>query len=66
VPSKITPTVAPGSKDGPKEPSTPVDTSDEALAALLNRLKAAVDPNEIRRLSSQIERVVCHKQFTAA
>jgi hypothetical protein len=40
------------------------DTSDQALAALLSRLKAAVDPEEIRQLSAQIERVVFHKQFT--
>ena len=66
MPSKITPTVALGSKDGRKQASTPVDTSDEALASLLNRLKAAVDPNEIRQLSFQVERVVFHKQFTDA
>jgi hypothetical protein len=42
------------------------DTSDQALAALLNRLKAAVDLAEIRQLSGQIERVVFHKQFTNA
>ena len=46
--------------------TTTFDTSDNALAALLQRLKAAVDPNEIRRLSGQIERVVFHKQFTSA
>ena len=46
--------------------TTTFDTSDNALAALLERLKAAVDPNEIRRLSGQIERVVFHKQFTSA
>jgi hypothetical protein len=54
VPSKIDPALA------------SVDTSDEALAALLNRLKAAVDPNEIHQLSEQIERVVFHKQFMDA
>lgn len=43
-----------------------VDTSDNALAALLKRLKSTVDTNEIRRLSDQIERVVFHKQFTNA
>jgi hypothetical protein len=42
------------------------DTSDQVLAALLNRLKAAVDLAEIRQLSGQIERVVFHKQFTNA
>jgi hypothetical protein len=43
-----------------------LDTSDGALAALLKRLKATVDPDEIRRLSDQIERVVFHKQFENA
>jgi hypothetical protein len=41
-----------------------VDTPDEALAALLGRLKAAMDPDEIRQLSDQIERIIFHKQFT--
>ena len=66
VPSKITPTAAPGAVDGQKSASTSVDTSDEALAALLGRLKAAVDPDEVRQLSDQIERVIFHKQFTDA
>ena len=66
MPGKITPAVVLGSKDGRKEASAPVDTSDEALADLLNRLKAAVDPDEIRQLSDQIERVIFHKQFTDA
>jgi hypothetical protein len=48
VAGKITPTVAPGSKDVRKEASN----------------LPAVDPNEIRQLSDQIERVVFHKQFT--
>jgi hypothetical protein len=43
-----------------------IDTSDRALVALLNRLKATVDPKEIRQLSDQIERVVFHKQFRNA
>ena len=69
VPGKITSTVA--SQDGRKEvPATPNtcagDTSDQALMALLSRLKAAVDPEEIRQLSVQIERIVFHKQFTDA
>ena len=42
------------------------DTSDQALVALLNRLKATTDPAEIRQLSSQIERIVFHKQFANA
>ena len=42
------------------------DTSDEGLAALLNRLKSAVEPDEIRKLSDQIERIVFHKQIMNA
>jgi len=65
-----------GKKGGParvpkpttEEPSEAglADTSDQALAALLNRLKATVDPPEIRHLSEQTERIVFHKQFTNA
>jgi hypothetical protein len=47
-------------------PTAPFDTSDHTLAALLDRLKTAADPGEIRRLTDQIERVVFHKQFTNA
>jgi len=43
-----------------------IDASDSALVKLLNRLRATVDPKEIRQLSDQIERVVFHKQFTNA
>jgi len=39
------------------------DTSDHALLALLKRLKATNEPNEIRQLSDRIERVVFHKQY---
>jgi hypothetical protein len=46
--------------------TVPADASDEALAILLSRLKAAVDPEEIRQLSDQIERVIFHEQFTDA
>jgi hypothetical protein len=49
-----------------KATTVPVDASDEALATLLSRLKAAVDTDEIRQLSDQIERVIFHKQFTDA
>jgi hypothetical protein len=51
-----------------KQPTrtNPVDTSDKALVTLLNRLRATVDPTEIRELSDQIERVVFHKQFRNA
>ena len=43
-----------------------IDASDKALVNLLNRLRATVEPTEIRELSDQIERVVFHKQFMNA
>jgi len=43
-----------------------IDTSDNALVSLLNRLRVTVEPAEIRELSDQIERVVFHKQFMNA
>ena|SRR5690349_19550671 len=43
-----------------------IDTSDNALHILLGRLKVAVDLDEIRHLSDQLERVIFHKQFTNA
>jgi hypothetical protein len=46
-----------------KANSAAADTSDDALLALLNRLKAASDPAEVRRLSNRIERVIFHKQY---
>lgn len=39
------------------------DTSDNALADLLQRLRITTDLAEVRLLSGQIERVVFHKQF---
>jgi predicted Mrr-cat superfamily restriction endonuclease len=52
----------------PVEPTTdvPVDTSDEALAIILKRLKETDDRTEIRELSAQLERVIFHKQFENA
>ena len=47
-------------------PSTSRNTSDNALVALLKRLRMTVDPQEIRQLSDQIERLIFHKQFTDA
>jgi hypothetical protein len=47
-------------------PTNRIDATDKALVNLLNRLKATVDPAEIRELSNQIERVIFHKQFTNA
>lgn len=46
--------------------SAGIDTSDTALADLLKCLKTTADPDEIRQLSDQIERLVFHKQFTNA
>ena len=43
-----------------------VGNSDKALLGLLSRLKATVDPAEIRDLSEKIERAVFHKQFMNA
>src|SRR5258708_27686257 len=43
---------------GGGEPLIALDTSDSALAVLLKRLKATADPDEVRRLADQIERVV--------
>jgi hypothetical protein len=45
---------------------TASDTSDEALARLLTRIEISADPNEIRELSQQLERLIFHKQFTNA
>jgi len=43
-----------------------IDTSDEALLALLKRLKSSNKPSEIRSLSNQLERVVFHRQVKTA
>src|SRR5579871_5690776 len=64
VPAKITPSAALDSEEKRRPASQPVDTSDEALSVLLGRLKGALDPDEIRQLSDEIERVMFHKQFT--
>jgi len=39
------------------------ETSDQAVLALLKRLKGTTNPSEIRRLSGQLERAIFHKQF---
>lgn len=49
-----------------KKATVAVGNSDKALLGLLSRLKATVDPAEIRDLSEKIERVVFHKQFMNA
>jgi hypothetical protein len=40
--------------------------SDAALLALLSRIKASNDPDEIRKLAAQVEQVVFHKQLKDA
>ncbi len=52
--------------DSSGHPERSANTSDKELSRLLKRLKATVDPHEIRDLSDQIERIVFHKQFTNA
>jgi hypothetical protein len=58
----------PSNQIGVNKPTSanPVDMSDRALAALLDRLKATLDPIEMRQLDDQIERVVFHRQFRNA
>jgi hypothetical protein len=59
----------PGKKPGTRdeiENIPPVDTSDMALTNLLERLRSTSNPDEIRQLSEQIERVVFHKQLANA
>jgi hypothetical protein len=46
--------------------SPTMDTSDDALFRLLDRVKAADDLAQVRELSDQIERLVFHKQFENA
>jgi len=46
--------------------NTVADTSDQAVLALLKRIKAANNATEIRRLSDQLERVIFHKQYESA
>src|SRR5437764_1162526 len=44
----------------------PPDTSDDAVLALLKRLKSANNASEVRRLSDQIERAIFHRQYKGA
>ncbi len=46
--------------------SSTVDTSDNAVLALLKRIKETGDQNEIRQLSDQLERAIFHKQYANA
>jgi hypothetical protein len=43
-----------------------IDTSDDAMLAILKRLKTTTDPTKVRQLSDQLERVIFHKQFENA
>lgn len=43
-----------------------IDTSDNAVLALLKRIKATNSQNEIRQLSDRLERVIFHRQHANA
>jgi hypothetical protein len=47
-------------------PTSTMNTSDNAVLALLKRLKETNDQNEIHQLSDQLERVIFHKQYANA
>jgi hypothetical protein len=47
-------------------PTSTMGTSDNAVLALLKRLKETNDRNEIRQLSDQLERLIFHKQYAKA
>lgn len=40
-----------------------VDTSDTSLTTMLERLRGAVNSDEIQQLSDQVERIIFDKQF---
>jgi hypothetical protein len=65
-PAAVAPVRKGGKKGGLASSVAPAGTSDEALLALLKRLKTASGPAEIQRLSNRIERVIFHKQFNNA
>ncbi len=50
----------------PSNQAPAIKTSDNALLALLKRIKATDDPTEIKQLSNQLERVIFHKQSSTA
>jgi hypothetical protein len=39
-----------------------LDTSDQALADLLDSLTSDTDPEEVRKLAGELERMIFHKQ----
>jgi hypothetical protein len=53
-------------KHKPSHEAAAIKTSDNALLALLKRIKATDDPTEIKQLSDQLERVIFHKQASTA
>ena len=46
--------------------SSMIGVSDKAVLTLLKRIKTTSDPNEVRQLSEQLERVIFHKQYANA
>src|SRR2546423_6209984 len=49
-----------------KKATSTMDTSDNAVLALLKRIKATNNQQEIRQLSDQLKRVIFHKQYANA
>ena len=52
--------------ESPTTVTVTVDTSDNAVLALLKRIKATNDPSEIHRLSDRLELLIFHKQHASA
>ena len=53
-------------KDLPLSGEKVIDHSDQTLVRLLEKLKTTTDPEMIRQISEDIERVIFHKQFENA
>ena len=49
-----------------KRAASTTDASDKAVLALLERIKAAHNPKEVRQLSDRLERAIFHKQYANA
>ena len=49
-----------------KAKESTMDKSDKAVLALLARIKATNDKNEVRQLSDQLERAIFHKQYAGS
>ena len=52
--------------NGTAHSAAAIVTSDHAVLTLLKRLKLTNDPNEVRQVSNQLERVIFHRQFKSA